>query len=167
MNSELIEQALKASQAEFMSLAARLSEPYRTNVHTCAALCRDALASVKDTAVTTPLPTKKPKRKSTSRAARWADACAEANAALDALRGGVEALEGPLSDLQGLKDEFTEWKDNLDGKFEGSALVEKLDEVANLEIEDAASNISDAVDELSNSVSEWEGMDLPRGFGRD
>jgi hypothetical protein len=80
--------------------------------------------------------------KSTSRAARWADACANAVAALEAL---VE-----------LQEEYAEWYDNMPEGLQGGATGEKLYEITNLDLNEALS-----------SVQEAEGTDLPLGFGRD
>lgn len=85
-------------------------------------------------------PTRKAKRP--SRAARWSDACAA-------------ALQG-LRDLEDLRTEYEEWRGNLPENLESSTLAEKLDSVVDLDV-------SSAVD----MVEEAEGMDLPRGFGRD
>lgn len=85
----------------------------------------------------------KPKKKRVpSRADRWADAAGRA--------------EDAFNELQEIQSELQEWKDNLDGKFEGSALVEKLDFICDLDIEGAQSTASDA-----------NGADFPLGFGRD
>jgi len=89
-----------------------------------------------------PTPKKAAKPKQESRAKRWSDACDRAKSAID--------------DLVDLKGEFEDWKDNLEGKFEGSALVEKLEAVCELDLDSVVSTLDEA-----------EGLDLPLGFGRD
>jgi len=77
-----------------------------------------------------------------SRATRWSGACQRA----------VEAL-GELTELQ---QEFSDWKDNLPENLQSGTLYEKLEDVTNLDFESAL-----------DTVQEAEGLDLPRGFGRD
>ena len=90
-----------------------------------------------------PAPRRAKKQKPLSRSARWEDACGRAQSALEEL---VE-----------IQQEFSEWKDNLESRFEGSALVEKLEAVTDsLELQSAL----DTVEEAQNA-------DLPLGFGRD
>lgn len=86
--------------------------------------------------------TDKPRPKPMSRADRWSQACGWAN-------DGINAL----IDLQG---EFEDWKGNIEGKFEGTALKEKLETVCDLDLSSAQSTIEEA-----------EGVELPAGFGRD
>jgi DNA repair exonuclease SbcCD ATPase subunit len=102
-----------------------------------------------------------------SRSQRWADAVKEVQDALSGLEEAAGKLEDAASTLHEIQQEFSEWKDNLDGKFEGSALVEKLDAVCELAIEDMHSDISNAIDEAKGVADECEGADLPLGFGRD
>jgi len=82
------------------------------------------------------------RKKNNSRAARWADACAKA-------REGLELL-------QGLREEFEEWQDNLPENLANSALGEKLQAVVDVQIDEALAVVDEA-----------EGLDLPLGFGRD
>ena len=83
-----------------------------------------------------------PKPKARSRPDRWAEACGDAQDALER-----------LTDIQG---EFQEWRDNLPENLESSALAEKLDGVIELDIEGAKGTVDEAAE-----------IDLPRGFGRD
>jgi hypothetical protein len=80
--------------------------------------------------------------KGLSRTKRWERACAAARDALE--------------ELGALQEEYQEWRDNLPENLEGGTLAEKLDAVADLDIQSAI----DVVDEC-------EGADLPLGFGRD
>ncbi len=77
-----------------------------------------------------------------SRATRWAEACSMA----------VQGLE----QLEELRQEYADWRDNLPENLRQSALGETLDAVADLDIESALSTAQEA-----------EGLDLPQGFGRD
>lgn len=82
------------------------------------------------------------KAKAKSRPQRWQDAVERAGAALE--------------DLQGLQEEYAEWRDNLPENLADSAISEKLGEVCDTDID----NLISEVEELGN-------LDLPRGFGRD
>ena len=112
-------------------------------------------------------PPPKAKKKSNSRAARWADAVGNALAALEQLEGHLTDLEESASDLRSVQEEYEEWKDNLPENLQSSALGEKLEEVCNLDIENAADTLRNAIDEVKGVFEEAEGVDLPRGFGRD
>ena len=81
-------------------------------------------------------------KKQKSRVQRWAEAA-------------VKAQEG-LTELQSIKEEFEEWKENLPENLQGSALGEKLEAVCDLDIDYAVSIAEEA-----------EAADLPLGFGRD
>lgn len=105
--------------------------------------------------------------KQPSRPARWAAAVVACRKAIDAAEAAVTGLEEAAGELRSVQEEYEEWKDNLDGKFEGSPLSEKLDAVAELQIEDLAESCRSAIDEASGTVDEAEAIDLPRGFGRD
>lgn len=78
----------------------------------------------------------------TSRPARWEVACAKMREGLD--------------ELTSLRDEYQEWRDNLPENQESSPVAEKLDAVVDLDL-----------DSIESSLSDCEGIDLPRGFGRD
>jgi hypothetical protein len=113
-------------------------------------------------------PPAKPKRKRpSSRASRWADACGDALSALSEIGRHLDALETAVGELRAVQEEYEEWKDNLPENLANSPLGEKLEEVCGLNIEDAAQQIRDALDEVQSTIEEAEGVDLPRGFGRD
>lgn len=86
--------------------------------------------------------TRAKKVKPPGRPKRWAEAAAK-------------ALEG-LQDLEGMRAEFEEWRDNLPEGLQQSALGEKLDTIADMDIESAITIAEEA-----------DGADLPLGFGRD
>lgn len=81
-------------------------------------------------------------KKESSRPARWARACSQMREALD--------------ELTGLKGEYEEWRGNLPENQDGSPVAEKLDAIADLDL-----------DSVESVVSECEGVELPLGFGRD
>jgi len=113
-------------------------------------------------------PPAKPKRKRPpSRAQRWADASGAALAALQEIANHLDDLDNAASELRSVQEEYEEWKDNLPENLASSALGEKLEEVCNLEIEDAAQQVRDAVEEVQGKFEEANEIDLPQGFGRD
>jgi hypothetical protein len=97
-----------------------------------------------------------------SRPQRWADAIAECRAAADKVEAAASELNDALSDLRDVQSEYSEWRDSMDGKFAGSALAEKLDAIADLDLE-VEVDVSNATEAIDNA----EGCDLPLGFGRD
>lgn len=96
------------------------------------------------------------KTKNQSRPARWQDAVNRAEVA-------AADLLSALEELVSLQEEFQEWRDNLPENLQSGTLADKLEAVCDLELEDARSNVED----LQGTLSEADGMDLPRGFGRD
>lgn len=99
--------------------------------------------------------------RSKSRPQRWRDAVAEAQkhiaAAVDAKNSAVEAFQ----ELESIRTEYEEWKDNLPENLSGSPLADKLDEVCNLDF------TSEDLDEMESTISDAEQIELPRGWGRD
>lgn len=77
-----------------------------------------------------------------SRPKKWIDAASRAVAALE--------------ELEAIRAEYEEWRDNLPENLQGGALADKLNEVADLDIQSAL-----------DTAQEAEGADLPLGFGRD
>ena len=68
----------------------------------------------------------------------------------------IEAARAAVVDLEEVKEEYQEWRDNLPENLEMTPTSEKLDEVLDLDLE----SINDTLDEAEN-------LELPRGFGRD
>jgi hypothetical protein len=87
-----------------------------------------------------PTPPKREKPK--SRPERWSAAASEA--------------EDSLNELLSIQEEYQNWLDNLPENFQSSALAEKLQAVADIDIQSAV-----------DAASEANSLDLPRGFGRD
>lgn len=69
----------------------------------------------------------------------------------------INLLLNGLSEIQSLKDEYSDWLDNLPENLQSSALYEKLEAIVN----------GQEIDDLESNISELEGLELPRGFGRD
>lgn len=102
-------------------------------------------------------------RKSTSRTSRWNDAVTDARVALDAVETAKADLETALSDLNDVRSEYEEWKDNLPENLASSALGEKLDAVAGIDLDWDG----DSLEAAAQMIDEAESADLPLGFGRD
>lgn len=66
-------------------------------------------------------------------------------------------LSEAISELNDLKEEYQECRDNVPENLENSPYAEKLDEFLNLS----------AFDDMENAEGELEGVELPKGFGRD
>ena len=88
-----------------------------------------------------------------SRPVRWANAISEAQAHL-------ASAQESISELVGLQEEYVDWRDNIPENLEDSPIVEKLDAIADLELEDCFS-------EVESTLEEAENAELPLGFGRD
>jgi len=67
----------------------------------------------------------------------------------------AKASEG-LEDLKALQEDYQTWLDNLPENLQQSATGELLEAICELELETAY-----------DTVQEADGIDLPRGFGRD
>ena len=115
-----------------------------------------------------PTPIAKPKRiRPKSRPQRWADAVSKAEAAIAGLRSAADSVVDALGELRDMQEEYSEWKDNLPDNLQSSPVADKLDEIANLDIESVIDSMSSIADDAENIIGEAEGIDLPRGFGRD
>lgn len=77
-----------------------------------------------------------------SRPGRWAAA--------------IEAARMAVTELEEIKDEYQEWRDNLPDNLEMTPVAEKLDLVGDLDLES-----------INDTLEEAENLELPRGFGRD
>lgn len=100
-----------------------------------------------------------------TRPQQWAAFATQARSALDAMQAAKDDLANVLGDWANLQAEYADWKDNLPDNLQGSALGEKLDAIADLDLGMDVDSAS--FDDLSNLVDEAEGADLPLGFGRD
>lgn len=98
-----------------------------------------------------------------SRQTRWARLVEEAQQAFSDLSTARDRCLEALSELNDLKSEFEEWKDNMSENLQGSATYEKLEEVCELDLEPEEDDLA-AIEE---AISGAEGADLPLGYGRD
>ena len=74
------------------------------------------------------------------------------------LEAACSKIQEGLSELENLKDEYQDWRDNLPENLDQSPTAEKLDEVIDL---------LDTVIGNGMDIDFLEGADLPLGFGRD
>lgn len=105
--------------------------------------------------------------KAKSRPKQWAEAVGQCREALDELDAATTKLEEAASNLRSIQEDYEGWKDNMPENLANSPLGEKLEAVVGLEIENMADAVRSAVDEATGVVDEAEGVDLPRGFGKD
>ena len=83
--------------------------------------------------------------------------------AVERARAAALDLRTSMDDLEGLKDEWQEWFDNMPENFQQGTLGAKLEECAELDLW----MLESAADEVDSMVSTLEELELPRGFGRD
>lgn len=105
-------------------------------------------------------PKQPPKKRSSSRFARWQDAVSDARSAIDEAES---ALRSSFESLQEIQQEYMEWRDSLPESLQSSAVGEKLDAVCDLDLDSPLTQL----DDISTTIDEAEGLDLPRGFGKD
>lgn len=102
-------------------------------------------------------------KRAPSRPDRWQAATAAAQTALDAVEAAKEDLTAALADLREVQAEYQDWRDNYPENMQGDATYEKLNAVADMELEPD----EDDLGAMRTAVEEAAGADLPRGFGRD
>lgn len=105
--------------------------------------------------------------KGNSRPKRWAAAIEKAQKALSDIEGALGAFESASEELAEVRQEYEDWKDNLPENLQSSALADKLNEVADLDIDTAKDGLRSAYDEAFDLFETASGLDLPQGFGRD
>jgi hypothetical protein len=101
-----------------------------------------------------------------SRTKRWAAACAEVRKQLDhaaLLQEQADEARNAIdfSELQAIKEEFSEW--SIPEGLENSPMGEKLSALEDLDLEPDM----DDMDAIGEALDNAEGADLPLGFGRD
>lgn len=106
---------------------------------------------------------KKAKKAPTSRPARWADAIERARKALEEVEQAAEGVRSAFEDLEEIRSEYEDWQGNLPENLQSSALGEKLEAVVGLSFDTPEIDLS----EIESALDEAEGVDLPRGFGKD
>jgi hypothetical protein len=83
------------------------------------------------------------------------------------LKSAADALTELLGELREVQEEYNEWKENLPDNLQSGALAEKLDGVVDLDIEGSLDTLDSIGSDIEELLGEAEGIDLPRGFGRD
>jgi hypothetical protein len=94
-------------------------------------------------------------------------ATSAASDAILQLRTAADEVIAALEDLRGMQEEYVEWKENLPENLQQSPTGEKLEEIENLDIESIIDSMGSITDEAENLIGDAEGIDPPRGFGRD
>jgi hypothetical protein len=87
--------------------------------------------------------------------------------AIEGIEDATSALTEALSDLNDVRSEYEDWRDNLPENLQGSALGEKLEAVVDLNIESVMEEPLAMWPDMLDVVGEAENIDLPQGFGRD
>jgi len=100
-----------------------------------------------------------------SRPARWADACTNLRTAMEEITSQLETVSDALAELKEIQGEYEDWFDNLPEGLQDGPTGALLAEITNLDIPEEAT--LDTLDDINTLTDEAEGMELPRGFGRD
>lgn len=77
----------------------------------------------------------------------------------DRLSEAIGKIMDGRDELEELKTEYEDWRDNLPENLQSSATADKLEETI--------STFDDAISEIDSATGNLEGIDLPQGFGRD
>lgn len=109
----------------------------------------------------------KKRKAATSRVARWGEACADASAALDKIESHLDDLEAATATIAEIKSEYEDWQSNMSENLANSPTGEKLQGVVDLDVDEIAQGVRDAVDEARTKIDDAEGVDLPLGWGKD
>lgn len=94
-----------------------------------------------------------PMAKQPSRPDRWAEACRKALESLADVRVALEELDE-------VRQEYEEWRDNMPENMQTTATYEKLEEIADLDI-------LSPLDDVESAIEDFAAADLPVGFGQD
>lgn len=105
--------------------------------------------------------------KQKSRPVRWADAITDCREKMEAISGLASDLADALSELNEVRAEYEDWRDNLPENLQESALGEKLNAIVDMDIESYMGEPLENWSDVESLLDEAEGADLPRGFGRD
>lgn len=106
-----------------------------------------------------------PKKKGTSRPARWAAAVENVKSALAGIRENLAALQDAKEALESIKEEYEGWLENMPENAKSGATGDKLQAISDLDLDNL--DIEDALDSADTVAEEAEGLELPQGFGRD
>ena len=103
-----------------------------------------------------------------SRPARWAAAVDRAQQAMAAIDELLDAVTDALSDLDEIRCEYEEWLDNLPESLQDSATADLLNAVCDLDTSSYTGRVDvDSLSDVASLLEEADGIQLPRGFGRD
>lgn len=98
-----------------------------------------------------------------SRPKRWAAAIAKAQGEISKIEAAQSEFNDALSDLRALQEEYAEWQSNLPEMAQDGPVNDKLEAIANLDLDDIEIDVQD----LEDKINEAESAELPQGFGRD
>ncbi len=76
-----------------------------------------------------------------SRPKRWAAAIAKAQNEISKIEGALSEYNDALSDLRELQTEYQDWHNNLPDNLQGSNLADKLETLANLDLDESELDI--------------------------
>ena len=94
-----------------------------------------------------------------SRPKRWAEACAAAEKAIGDMEAARQEFQAALEDLNALREEYEEWKDNLPENLEQSPVAEKLEAIVELDFESKGDEIETAISEAADIIGEADAID--------
>ena len=100
-----------------------------------------------------------------SRPQRWAKACITARADIDNVTAALAELQSSIDDINDIKGEYEDWQANLPEGLDQSPTADLLGAVVDLDLDIEVTDM--AISEVEAIIEEAEGVDLPRGFGRD
>lgn len=99
--------------------------------------------------------------RSESRPKRWVKAVAEVQTYLGEIEASKAQAVEAMQELESLRLEYEEMRDNVPENLQSSAYYERLDAVASLDFS------TEEVEEMASVIEEADGIELPLGFGRD
>lgn len=102
---------------------------------------------------------------SKTRPQRWAAAIEELKAVLYKIDTGD--LECAADNLVAIQEEYEQWQADMPDNLVDSPTATLLEGVVDLDLSYLASEILDAINGAESTLEDAEGIDLPRGFGRD
>jgi hypothetical protein len=76
--------------------------------------------------------------------------------------GAVEAIENGISEIESLKDEMSEWRDNMEDKLSGTQKFEDVSQCAD-DLDTGHDGLQSALDELQEAITSLEGSPFKAG----
>jgi hypothetical protein len=102
--------------------------------------------------------------KKRSRPEQWADACQDARGHLEEAQNALAKVADAFGTLKSLQEEYEGWRDGMSENLQGSPTYEKLEAVCELDLDMSEESCPN---EIAEMLDEAEGIELPRGWGRD